>query len=208
MTFATLTAGTDAAITVIAGVPGTGVLNAWIDFNADGDWDDTGEKIISDQAVTNGTNNLTATIAAGAAAGQVFARFRITTDVGHSYSGLARDGEVEDYQVVLIAARSSSSRIAPAVTSDLWAAAFVDEPNSGPSPNSGPRPSSGPDRQIGESDWNRIEPTAPDVVDWSIVQGTSTERTITADLSSLQEHLVDQIFEDEETLLHENGFGL
>ena len=153
VTFATLTAGSNAAITVTATVPGTAVLNAWIDFSANGDWDDTGEKIISDQAVTSGTNNLTAAIPAGAVAGQAFARFRITTDAGHAYSGLARDGEVEDYQVVLVAAKGSSRRLAPAATFNLWAAAFVDELAS-------PRTTSaGPHDDVGETVWKGVEPT-------------------------------------------------
>ena len=38
------------------------MLNAWIDFNVDGDWNDPGEQFFVDQALTGGVNNLTAAI--------------------------------------------------------------------------------------------------------------------------------------------------
>ena len=106
VTFATLQAGSNAAVTVTATVPSTAVSNAWIDFNRDNDWDDAGEQIFVDRSVSNGTNNLTAAVPAGALAGPAYARFRITACEGHSYSGLAPDGEVEDYRVTLVTSLS------------------------------------------------------------------------------------------------------
>ena len=104
--FAALQAGTSAAVTVTATVPGAAVLNAWIDFNADGDWDDPGEQVFVDRALTNGTNNLTVDVPSTATPGPVFARFRVSSCAGHAYFGLATDGEVEDYHVTLLAAAS------------------------------------------------------------------------------------------------------
>jgi len=199
VTFATLTAGSNAAITVPATVPGTAVLNAWIDFNADGDWGDPGEKIFSDQAVTNGTNNLTAAIPAGAAAGQVFARFRITTDAGHTYSGLARDGEVEDYQVALVAAKASSRRLG---AFNLQAAAFVAQPT---------RPqttSVGPQRHLAEPLWRSVEPVGPKVVNLALGSAQHTPTRVRAGSALLDEQLVDRVFEEEMDLLPlDNGSG-
>jgi len=110
VTFATLQAGTSPILTVTAVVPGTAVLNGWIDFNGDGDWDDTGEQIFADQALSNGTNSLTATIPVGAVPGQTIARFRATSVAGYSHAGLAKDGEVEDYKSPL--SQPKAARIA------------------------------------------------------------------------------------------------
>ena len=93
---------------------GTGVLEAWIDFNGDGDWNDPGEQIIS--ATTPGavftdvgqpiTREFTirvpdtTTVPPTSVVSQ--ARFRISREGGLSPSGLALSGEVEDYAVRLV----------------------------------------------------------------------------------------------------------
>jgi hypothetical protein len=86
---------------------GSGFLNAWIDFNRDGDWADVGEQIFKDEPVSAGVNLLAFNVPASAAGGASFARFRLTSaDSGGtlSFSGPADDGEVEDYRVILNAA--------------------------------------------------------------------------------------------------------
>ncbi|TWU18034.1 hypothetical protein Poly21_01890 [Allorhodopirellula heiligendammensis] len=102
-------------------VTGAGVLEGWIDFNADGDWDDPGELVISpdlatDSTVANpaifgdGTTNRTFNISIPATtpklpAGQsadTYARFRISRTGTGSPVGLALSGEVEDYLVRLV----------------------------------------------------------------------------------------------------------
>ena len=113
--FGALQAGTNADVTVTAAVPTAAVINAWIDFNADGDWDDEGEQIFVDRALVHGANALSAAIPSSATPGSAFARFRITSCAGHGYAGLAPDGEVEDYLVTILAAasrRSPSSGVA------------------------------------------------------------------------------------------------
>ena len=121
VTLAALQAGANANITVNATIPGTAVLNAWIDFNRDGDWDDDGEQVFVDQTLTNGANSLSVSVPSAASAGQAFARFRASSIAGYSYFGLAKDGEVEDYFVTIAAA----SRRAPPVNQiALWAGAF------------------------------------------------------------------------------------
>lgn len=90
-----------------------GLLSAWIDFNDDGDWADDGEQIFRDQLLAAGTNNLTYAVGAGAiATAQTFARFRLSSQAGLWYSGQAADGEVEDYQVAIIAGTPPSFLVA------------------------------------------------------------------------------------------------
>jgi hypothetical protein len=79
-----------------------GFLNAWIDFNADGDWDDYAENIFSDEPLNPGINNLTYVVPASAAVGVTYSRFRFNTTGGLGYDGPADDGEVEDYRVFIL----------------------------------------------------------------------------------------------------------
>jgi hypothetical protein len=89
--------GFEAFLDVVAS--GSGLLNAWVDFNADGDWDDAGEHVFDDQTLGAGINDVHFPVPAGAIAGDTFARFRIDTLGGLSYTGLASDGEVEDHLI-------------------------------------------------------------------------------------------------------------
>jgi hypothetical protein len=97
-----LVAGTNATVDVIAGVSG-GKLDAWIDFNADGDWNDSGEQIFASISVAGGLNSLSFPVPGLPAQnlGPTYARFRISSGGGLSPSGLATEGEVEDYAVDL-----------------------------------------------------------------------------------------------------------
>ena len=78
-----------------------GLLDGWIDFNADGDFTDFGEQIATSVSVSAGNNPLAFVIPAGAVTGSTFARFRISTAGGLTPTGTAADGEVEDYSIVL-----------------------------------------------------------------------------------------------------------
>jgi len=75
------------------------LIDAWIDFNANGSWADAGEQIFTSQSVTAGVNLLAFTVPASAKAGQTFARFRISMYGKLSFVGEASNGEVEDYKV-------------------------------------------------------------------------------------------------------------
>ena len=99
-----LVPGESAAVQVTASV--AGALNAWIDWNADGDWDDADEQIAADRSLAAGVNTLTVSVPGRAVAGKTFARFRFSTARGLRYNGLAADGEVEDYQVEITEAFS------------------------------------------------------------------------------------------------------
>ncbi|MBL0009809.1 MAG: hypothetical protein IPP25_22230 [Saprospiraceae bacterium] len=87
-------------ITVNASAPG--LLDAWVDFNRDGDWSDAGEKIFTSTALVAGNNALSFSVPGGASLGTSFARFRFSTAGALGITGLANDGEVEDYQVVIL----------------------------------------------------------------------------------------------------------
>jgi len=95
-----LVLGTMANIDVTAS--GAGLLNAWMDFNQDGDWDDPGEQIFIDVALAAGANSISFSVPSEATVGLTFARFRLNTAGGLAPTGLASDGEVEDYQVEII----------------------------------------------------------------------------------------------------------
>ncbi len=77
---------------------GTGVLNAWIDWNGNGDFE-AGEQIATDADVSSGT--LSVNVPAGAMVGNTYARFRYSSDTGLTHTGAASDGEVEDYQIAI-----------------------------------------------------------------------------------------------------------
>jgi uncharacterized repeat protein (TIGR01451 family) len=98
VTFLTpLAACQTAQLTVTASGPGA--LDAWIDFNADGDFDDAGEQIFTVGALTAGANTLTFNVPCTAVSAATYARFRLSS-AGHlGPTGAAPDGEVEDYAV-------------------------------------------------------------------------------------------------------------
>ncbi len=75
-------------------------LNAWIDFNGDGDWADPGEQIAVDLPMAAGLNRVAFDVPVSALPGDTYARFRLTsydTEGSLAPSGVADDGEVEDY---------------------------------------------------------------------------------------------------------------
>ena len=92
---------TDKLVTVTVVASGAGYLNAWLDFNGDGDWLDTGEQICKDKLLKTGPNACTFTVPAGAKTCYTYARFRLSLTPGIGSSGLAPDGEVEDYLVTI-----------------------------------------------------------------------------------------------------------
>ena len=95
--------GQSAIIKVTASA--AGVLNAWADWNGNGSFE-TNENFLGGQALTAGVNSLTVAVPASAAAGQVAVRFRATNATGQggeSPTGLASNGEAEDYFTTLYA---------------------------------------------------------------------------------------------------------
>jgi hypothetical protein len=90
-------------VTNTTGTPAT--LYGWIDYNANGVFDNTTER--ASVAVPNGTNNAIVTLVFAAVPpgfhGETYARFRLSTDAAAANpTGAAGDGEVEDYRVTII----------------------------------------------------------------------------------------------------------
>jgi hypothetical protein len=78
-----------------------GMLDAWFDFNADGDWSDPCEQIFASEPLNTGSNILTFIIPSDAVTADTYARFRFSTAGGLDPNGPATDGEVEDYMITI-----------------------------------------------------------------------------------------------------------
>lgn len=85
---------------------GSGLINAWADWNNDGDWSDAGEQIFADEPAIAGSNDLTAAVPSGISGGRYF-RFRLSTAGGDEVTGTAADGEVGDHYFVVLAPTST-----------------------------------------------------------------------------------------------------
>ena len=83
------------------GVPEIGFINAWVDWNKNGSWADMDDYIITDFPVYAGSNIINISVPPSATPGNTFARFRLSSVPGLSYTGTAPDGEVEDYLIVI-----------------------------------------------------------------------------------------------------------
>ncbi|MFN7291167.1 MAG: tandem-95 repeat protein, partial [Pirellula sp.] len=98
------TVGTNVSI----GLNEPGFVDGWIDFNADGDWNDPGEHVLQNVEFTTTTLDqnfsirVPSTFPVPATGLTSFARFRTSTAGNHLPTGLALDGEVEDYMVRII----------------------------------------------------------------------------------------------------------
>ena len=77
-----------------------GYMNAWIDFNRDGDWDDEYEHVMDNEAITS-TNVTFSWPVYTIGKGKTYARFRFSSQTGLGPGGAASDGEVEDYCLTL-----------------------------------------------------------------------------------------------------------
>ena len=95
---------------VVTGTDANSRLNAWLDFNDNGDWSDAGEKIFDGfdiGALGDGTHmlNYTIPVSAQVVTGTPFSRFRIHSEgvmgapASIGFTGHQNDGEVEDLQV-------------------------------------------------------------------------------------------------------------
>jgi len=104
-----LIAGGPVNITVTAKAQGlflgdpAGLLDAWIDFNHDGDWVDAGEQIFNSKPLDVGPNALVFTVPSDAVTGSpTYARFRFSLEGGLLPTGFSPEGEVEDYRVSIL----------------------------------------------------------------------------------------------------------
>ena len=124
--FSTSLSAGDQAIVSVKGGDTAGLLNAWIDFNQNGKFDDS-EQVLNDYSLASNANqHITISVPSNAENGLTWARFRVASDSGIQAVGGAADGEVEDYQVSVSAAQpnetfypSSNSTVSVAFE-DLW----------------------------------------------------------------------------------------
>ena len=87
---------------IVVNVTGTGgYLNAWLDMDMDGTFED-GEQIVQGLSVSPGATNLSIDIPMWALAGDTWARFRISSSPNIGATGGVSDGEVEDYLLTII----------------------------------------------------------------------------------------------------------
>jgi hypothetical protein len=77
-----------------------GFIDAWVDFGGDGSWAEAGDQIIYSAWVPGGVfTNINFSVPMSTTAGTTFARFRLSSYGGLTFTGGATDGEVEDYEV-------------------------------------------------------------------------------------------------------------
>ncbi len=106
-TTVTLTVGINPSFTIPVTAPlgQTFALSCWIDFNADGDWTDPGEFAQVTGVGTGGVTNVTLNYptAPSTPVPRTYMRLRLCTDAAAimSPAGLAPNGEVEDYVVII-----------------------------------------------------------------------------------------------------------
>ena len=106
VTFGPIVAGNSGHVTIdVQDAAGGARLDAWIDFDGDGAWDESAERIALNQLVQNGDNTVTFSVPDTAiTASATYARFRISSAGGLDTRGEATDGEVEDYELEILGA--------------------------------------------------------------------------------------------------------
>ena len=92
-----LSRGLDNTVVVTAST--SGYLQAWFDWNRDGDFADEGEQMASNKALNVGTNQLLVRVPIDASIGSSWARFRFSSQQDINFDGGATDGEVEDHGI-------------------------------------------------------------------------------------------------------------
>ena len=106
-----LVRGTSVTIPVTA--YGQGYLNAWMDWNGDGDFLDEGERVFADRLINAPVTKIEVSVPLGAPADMSsYARFRFGPK-GIAPSGGAAIGEVEDYQVHIL-------HISPSISGNVY----------------------------------------------------------------------------------------
>ena len=99
--FPALVAGQAASVAVTVTNSGPAArLSAWADWNGNGSFADAGEQIVTNLAVVSGPNAVPV-VPPASVNGAIIFRFRLSTQTGLGSTGIASDGEVEDYQVLV-----------------------------------------------------------------------------------------------------------
>jgi hypothetical protein len=102
--FGTVRVGELGAVVMVtvSNAPDGARLDAWIDFNGDGNWDGALERIAATVLVQEGANQIEFDVPGDARPGATFARFRLSSSGGLGPRGVAADGEVEDHSLTII----------------------------------------------------------------------------------------------------------
>ncbi|BBM66478.1 LruC domain-containing protein [Vibrio alfacsensis] len=79
----------------------SGYLSAWFDWNRDGDFDDDGEQVFTDEPLNSGSNPLPFIVSSAATQGPSWSRFRFSQQTGLNYDGGSTSGEVEDHPITI-----------------------------------------------------------------------------------------------------------
>lgn len=126
VSFPLLTQGVNVILDV--DVTGLGYLQAWIDFNGDGVFEDAlSERIATDlrddgtgadTIAGDGVIQVNVIVPTDATTATTFARFRYGSEAGLSFTSFALDGEVEDYSLLIVAADLVDRGDAPASYGD------------------------------------------------------------------------------------------
>jgi len=101
------------SVSVVNNTGADAYVNVWIDFNVDGDFNDSGEQVATDLLVANGANSISLafTTPFDIVEGSAYARLRICEGVGdcNNPTGAALNGEVEDYPSILLEINCNAS---------------------------------------------------------------------------------------------------
>jgi hypothetical protein len=93
-------------VTVTNTTGSTAYLQGFMDFNQDGDFDDAGEKFLSNTTVNSGITNViytvTVPVPSDASTGETYTRFRLSKTGNLGASGFAATGEVQDHKVTIL----------------------------------------------------------------------------------------------------------
>ncbi|MCW4149536.1 GEVED domain-containing protein [Halomonas sp. 18H] len=89
------------SVTIPVFVSGSGTLNAWIDWDGNGNFNGDDDQVAANVSGTD-VINLTVTVPDDAQPGETFARFRWSSQSSLSPSAIAADGEVEDYRITIL----------------------------------------------------------------------------------------------------------
>jgi uncharacterized repeat protein (TIGR01451 family) len=96
-----LTVGNSTTLEVTAST--NGFLNAWVDFNADGEWRDANEQVFTNRMLSAGLNTLSFSVPTNSVVtNRTYARFRFNSAGNLAPTGPASDGEVEDYALEIL----------------------------------------------------------------------------------------------------------
>ncbi len=174
----TLHAGQDASIEVIAST--SGYLNAWIDFNNDGWFDEEEDRIFADQILPAGVNQLTFRVPTDAVAGWTFSRFRFNTRGLLDSYGPAEDGEVEDYCVQIV--ESQDSLAVSGAASLIWSQAPSPAADGTKVFEAGSVSSSLHLRELAADDWQAVSDQPITGIHWWGTFGGWTESYLPSDL--------------------------